>query len=434
MATITKDCACADSVEAYEAKMELWRKCSKQRPPHKWVVRWREPGVGGRRGRQREKSHTTLTKAESWALKVETDKESGGYIDPDRVQTPLLDVWDEYLGPKGGERENITAKNYDSISRIVIHGYPGWANARIGAVQPGDIEAWKHWMRHEKPGPKYAESTALNRIDVLSACFNFAIRNGYRSDNPCNKIVSKRAAVERAQNAAISIPDLDELRTVAGRLPGQYRAVLWLMAGCGLRIGEALAVTRGQIHFKDKVLYVDRQVTHDKKNEDEKNGHVALKGKGRGMHIRHLKWRGKDEGRRVPLPEDVAQVLRSHLKSYGTFGEDKQLFGNVGRTNVPAVPWFRSQVWDKAAEALRPHWCRHYFISMMLYFNVPVTDIAEWVGHRNPQLIQKRYRHLTKNSVEQGRLAMERALSGVVQLPQELRLLPTDDHDDDEAA
>lgn len=439
MASITKDCQCADEIDGVDAKMTKWTECSKLRPPHKWVVRWREPGVAGRRGRQKEASFTKLKDAESHALKVERDKELGGYISPDKVRTPLLDVWAQYLSPEGGAREGITAKNYESIGRIVIRGYPGWQTARIGAVQPGEIEAWMNWMRHAKPKPLYAESTVLNRFDVLSAMFNFAVRNGYRQDNPCNKVLTKRAAVERQQNARIDIPDIEELELLAAALPGEYRAVLWLMAGCGLRIGEALAVTRSQLNFTVGFLNVNRQIAHDKANSDETDAHIASRGKGRGMHVRNVKWRGRDEGRAVPLSEHTGRILRSHLKSYGTHGPEKYLFGNMGRTNVPAIPWWRKEVWRKAVltsgveKEVRPHWCRHYFISMSLFYGVPVTDIAEWVGHRNPQLILKRYRHLTKNSADQGRRAIDAALSGMLHLPPELRYVLEGDGDDEES-
>ena len=39
--------------------------------------------------------------------------------------------------------------------------------------------------------------------------------------------------------------------------------MLWLMAGCGLRLGEAMAVSRDQIGFKGETLRVDFQIAED---------------------------------------------------------------------------------------------------------------------------------------------------------------------------
>ncbi|GGR36308.1 hypothetical protein GCM10010282_30920 [Streptomyces roseolus] len=48
------------------------------------------------------------------------------------------------------------------------------------------------------------------------------------------------------------------------------KLLVWLMVGCGLRIGEASAVTLQQFDFEAGMLYVDRQVTQDGENEKPK--------------------------------------------------------------------------------------------------------------------------------------------------------------------
>ncbi|WP_079035429.1 hypothetical protein [Streptomyces albus] len=56
--------------------------------------------------------------------------------------------------------------------------------------------------------------------------------------------------------------------------PTRYRAMLWLMAGCGLRPGETIAVARDQLDSKLETLRVDFEITED--GETESGKHSAL--------------------------------------------------------------------------------------------------------------------------------------------------------------
>ncbi|MET9953824.1 hypothetical protein ABZ135_20020 [Streptomyces sp. NPDC006339] len=119
---------------------------------------------------------------------------------------------------------------------------------------------------------------------------------------------------------------------------------MWLMAGCGLRIGEASAVTLQQFDFEVGVLYVDRQVTQDGENEKPNTARQAAitKGRGRAHCVRHLKRRDMDEGRAVPLPAYIAAKVKGHVRLYGAFRVEERpnrlkgdcVFSNVGRTSL----------------------------------------------------------------------------------------------------
>lgn len=59
------------------------------------------------------------------------------------------------------------------------------------------------------------------------------------------------------------LPALAEITSIAEHLPAPYRLLVWLMAGCGLRIGEASAVCLQQVDFAAGMLLVDRQIAQD---------------------------------------------------------------------------------------------------------------------------------------------------------------------------
>ncbi|MEV6210441.1 hypothetical protein [Kitasatospora sp. NPDC051914] len=43
--------------------------------------------------------------------------------------------------------------------------------------------------------------------------------------------------------------------------------------------------------------------------------------------------------------------------------------------------------------------CRHFFASNCLARNLPITDVAEWMGHRSVDVTFKTYRHLMPGSI-----------------------------------
>ncbi|MET9883358.1 tyrosine-type recombinase/integrase [Streptomyces sp. NPDC006430] len=51
------------------------------------------------------------------------------------------------------------------------------------------------------------------------------------------------------------------------------------------------------------------------------------------------------------------------------------------------------RLWRTAKQAtgitrkITPHWLRHFFASAGLSKGVPVTDMAEWPGHRDPMML-----------------------------------------------
>ncbi|MBZ9594003.1 tyrosine-type recombinase/integrase [Streptomyces erythrochromogenes] len=57
----------------------------------------------------------------------------------------------------------------------------------------------------------------------------------------------------------------------------------------------------------------------------------------------------------------------------------------------------RIRLWRKAKQSagitrrITPHWLRHFFASAGLSKGAPVTDMAEWFGHRDPRITHETY-------------------------------------------
>jgi integrase len=231
MASIIKRCDCGD-----------WDDC-----PHPWVVRYRTQG--GRTSRQREQSFGgDLGEAEDFLLKVEHDKKAHVFIDPGAGKATFRAEAEAWLKQHLGADSSIAT--YQSVLRT--HVYPAIGNRQIRTIRREDIRDLLATMKRKGLSASRIGCALL----VINAVFNEAVRNKKLAESPSAGIT----APDVAHAADFTFPEDGELEALAAGLPADWAATVWLMYGCGLRIGEALAVkTRCRIN-KGTTLRVREQV------------------------------------------------------------------------------------------------------------------------------------------------------------------------------
>jgi integrase len=366
VARIFKRCPCPE---------EAWKTC-----PHQWVVRYRT--TGGRSSRQHEQAFgDDLREAEDFALKVEHDKRAHVFIDPKAGRVLFRDAAEAWLGQHLGADSSIAT--YRSVLRVhidpVIGGKP------IGAISREDIKALIAGM-HRK-------GLSASRIGcahlVVSAVLAEAVRDKKLAESPCTGI--QMPGVVTA--ADFILPAHAQVEAVAAGLPPDWAVTVWLMHGCGLRIGEALAIgLRCRIN-RGKTLRVREQVDPS-------------------AQLRPLKFRMAGEFRDIPLPEYVSEAIDKHVAEHGTT-PDGYLF--QGRKYKLVVR--RSYQEDFQRSATRagmppefiPHSLRHFYASTALAEGIPITEVSRWLGHKSIEVTHQIYGHLVPSSFARARAALDAA-------------------------
>lgn len=183
-----------------------------------------------------------------------------------------------------------------------------------------------------------------------------------------------------------------------------FGIVVKIMLGCGLRIGEVSALRWHDIDLENNIL-----------------------------HVRHtLKWftdvigppKTKASARRVPIPSDLAEYLRSikgrpdqflyrnendeFIKTnrrnmeWISFKNDLNiLMGCQADENGRAIPPYR------VAPDLRPHYFRHTYCTHLQDAGVPINVARQLMGHTNITTTQKVYTHETDYTFESARNRIE---------------------------
>jgi integrase len=160
-------------------------------------------------------------------------------------------------------------------------------------------------------------------------------------------------------------------------MPAPYGLAVYLMRGCGLRVGEALGVCRED--FQNGGLRLQRQLTPD------------------GTATAPMKHRDKDDFRDIPAPGYVLDQLPD------TPGP---LFPPVTRRQFGS--WFNKARDTAGLPAnFTPHTLRHVFASVALAGGIPITDVSKWLGHRSIQITYAIYGHLVPASWDRARNVLD---------------------------
>lgn len=366
MARIFKRCPCPE---------DHWEAC-----PHQWVVRYRT--TGGRSSRQREQSFgADLREAENFALKVEHDKRAHVFVDPRAGQTLFRAEAEAWLDQHLGADSSIAT--YRSVLRAHIN--PAIGGKPIGVIRREDIKALVAGM-HRK-------GLSASRIGcahlVISAILAEAVRDKKLAESPCTGIQLPGVVV----CADFIIPAHAQIEAVAAGLPPDWAATVWLMHGCGLWIGEALAVNLRCRINKGKTLRVKEQVNP-------------------AAQLRPLKFRLAGEFRDVPLPEYVSERIGKHVAEHGTT-PDGYLF--QGRKYKLVIRRSYQEDFQRAtAEAglppqFIPHSLRHLYASTALAEGIPITELSRWLGHKSIEVTHQIYGHLVPSSFDRARTTLDQA-------------------------
>ncbi|MFJ9522543.1 tyrosine-type recombinase/integrase [Kitasatospora sp. NPDC101801] len=373
--------------------------CNTPKCGHPWTVRYREPG--GRQGRKREKSFRLKKDADAFALKVESDKNEGVFLDPERGKVPMHGWSADWLSRHVVNES--TRRNYQGF--IDNHLIPALGRKTILGVTLADVKALQATM-----AKKLAVSTVNDRLGVLSAMMGAAVDEKRIPENPCKGLKPLKAGTDAVDPD--EIPTLAEVNAIAAAMSPQYQLAVWLMAGAGLRISEALGFSAEC--KRDGFVRLRRQISSKANNE------------GCRTRLVPLKHRTADEYRDVPVAPFLADEIDAHIEHWGTVTVEgvEVLFSprERGKGYIPTASTFGYH-WNKALKAAglegsgyTPHSLRHFFASTALAGGVPILEVSRWLGHRSIKTTADIYGHLTAEAPERCRQVIQAALRPKVTL------------------
>ena len=300
-------------------------------------------------------------------------EEAYGIPDDQRTLRDYFSDWtDRY--PRS-ERTNAT--NHHRIGRIIDVEVEGLA---LGSW-PIDELRRRHTVvlvDHMLRVQGRATTGAAAILRSLSAMAEDAITDEVMDVNPF-KGIRIRASDPRAIKARrpVRVFDFEEMHRFA-RSAGRYETMVRVFTDTGLRLGEVLPLEVGD--FNGDTLAVRRTAHEGVVLEGTKTDHGEPEG-----------------GRVVPVPPTLASMLQAELADPDR--PDGLLF-TTPRGRMWRERTFYRDLWHPTQRAsgidIRPHECRHSYVSLMRRSDVEDAELARIVGHQ-VQTMLARYTHPLSN-------------------------------------
>ncbi len=328
----------------------------------KWVAQVRlKPGVAGKGasvGATRTRRFPTKPMAMAWARDIEAQRDKGTLKDPKLDEVTLGSLWPAVSKIRKGVLEPATvAKNQ---SHWIGHLEPHFGDLSVTGLRRSAIEAWVVEQVEAGVGVPTIEAC----VRLLSAILESAVDDDLIVANPARKVRVPKHMPKRKRFVTE-----DEINRVLGHVDApDYKLLLALMATTGLRIGEALGLTRADIDRAASVVSVRQVWTRFGIKEYPKSDSAV---------------------RTVPVPDEVRDALKVHIApmlpaSQVFQGDDRNL---NRRVLAPACVAAKVEVFTL-------HELRHHCASVWVARGVPLFEVAKALGQADTRMVERTYGHL----------------------------------------
>lgn len=324
-------------------------------------------------GRQQKKVARTFTAAKRLKL-------HGGESAPERAITFLkfLDEWVErYRGQGRRGFRDQTREEYRRLIRTYAHPYFS-ARLKLIDVSPYLLARFVDWLCDgEAQGRRLSDKTIANIVIPLRTALKTAVREGLIGHNPAQDLALPHREQDPDDEDDVQVFSRGQLATVLSAAPDEHRLLLELLAGCGLRISEAVALQRHHFRLDD--------------------GPPEVRVRRAYVKGRIVPPKSKHGRRTVLLPSSLAEKVRTRLDEVP--GERTDLFfrsDDDGFLNADAL---RRRTLKPLVEEVGAGWAafhafRHTFASIHLSESTDIVALSRALGHHSPAFTLSRYAHL----------------------------------------
>nr|DAF90870.1 MAG TPA: Integrase [Siphoviridae sp. ctnMR5] len=268
------------------------------------------------------------------------------------------------------------------------------AEQQVDEIIPLTVINWRSALS----GENIKSNTTRQYMFLIHSFFEWAIKMKITTENPV--LLDEIPQPKQIEHDLLTIDEIKKILTVKPTSPmtgARNRAIIILLLQTGLRNSELRALTLDNIDFANSRIVVEH-------------------GKG-------------DKKRYVPLPELAKECIQDYLRSPAyppAIKSSDTLFGNDIDENghhTNGAIWrpfnitklndlVRRYTAKVCGHSVHTHILRHAFTSLCDYSGMPMTEISQNLGHANPIITAKVYRHILDKdtAVQAGNKAMNKIL------------------------
>ncbi len=325
----------------------------------RWEVRYRTP----ERTTTRKRGFTSKRQAQDFAATVEVEKMTGSYVAPSAGRVLFGDVAEKWMASKVNLSAS-TASRYRSA--LDVHILPAFKTTPLADVTRERLRRWVASMAETS-----SAATVRKNVGVVSQILDQAVEDSRIVSNPAAGLDLPR--IEHEERRYLTPHQVDLLAKAADG----HAVLVYTLAYCGLRFGEAAALTVADVNLDRGRLRIHRSATV----VDSKVVVSSTK---------------SNKGRDVPLPRFLAEMLAKHTESMNpeqlVFPDSRG--GHLRANNVRRRWWNDAVKASGVPEGLTPHELRHTAASLAISAGASIKAVQRMLGHSSAALTLDRYGHL----------------------------------------
>lgn len=347
-----------------------------------YSVRYTDQFGNRKQKTQQDKAWTTKKEARQ---AMEVFLASASNVNDKLTLDGLYDVFERY---QKGKIKQRSVDTYAKFYKLYISSYLG--KMLISKITPLDIRRWQSWLSEKSLKNNYSSSIQ----QFLRSLLNFAVKYDYLEKNPFKTSFVKNNLEKKTE---IVVWSTEQFKKFIDYVDDDvYRAFFMTLYLCGLRVGEAQALTVGDVSFIGSTLSVNK--TYDRTN------HVVTSPK-TANSVRTVYMV-------TELRETLKRLVEAHSKLYG-FSDDSILFGFDKRLSSTTIKRYQEHACQLAkVPTIRIHDFRHSHVSLLVDMGFSPFQIAERLGH-TVEMVNNTYSHLFLDSQQKMAEMLEARMTGI---------------------
>jgi integrase len=334
---------------------------------HLYVVRYRKPDLK----QTMKRGFRTKRDAQMFAATVEVSKAKGEYVAPKLGRTTIGELAPHWLTRK--ERATAPSHYRTLESAWRVHVKPRWGTVPVADVDVLSVEGWIAAMVTKGHGA----TTVLRAYGVLSGVLADAVKGKRLAVNPAKGVENLPRRTAR-RHVYLSADDVHRLADECGG----HRTLVLVLAYCGIRWGEAIALRVRDVEFLRRRLSVSENAVQIGTR------HAVGPTKGR-------------KARSVPVPEFVLDELSVQCK--GKAPGDLVFAGPDGKylqRPKSSTGWFLAAIRKAKVQKITPHDLRHTCASLAVAAGVNVLALQRMLGHTSAKMTLDCYADLFDDDLD----------------------------------
>lgn len=282
-------------------------------------------------------------------------------------------------------RKNSLCKYHQVTRRI----YPAFGHLRMDRITAMYIQDFINDLslngRSLTNGKRLSVKTITSHLTFISDVFNYAVRLGMLTDNPCRRVI-----VPKGEHKEKEIYSLDEIKQIFSLLDGEkfeFRMFFTLAVFSGFRRRELLGLEWKDVDFENNIISVRRTA-----NYTSRDGNFTDTTK------------AKKSQRSVRFSPEIIALLRQY-KAYqdekrtevgSKWVETDRVFtrwnGETMSMHAPYT-WLRHFTAEHGMRFCDIHSLRHFHASILIDSGVDLTTVSREMGHSTVSTTANIYCH-----------------------------------------